>query len=93
MTISNAFGPPSGPVTALESGSAPLNTTVSSAPTFSAKVRLKPSGGWLVVDRLIRILGMVEEKAAPTKPSGRKAMCVMRCGCGREANAEAANTC
>src|SRR5262249_21659070 len=93
MIISKAFGPPGGPVNALESDSEPLKTTVSSLPTLLAKVALKPSGVALVVERLIWILGMMDEKAPPICASGRKAIWVMRCGPETDANAEAANTC
>src|SRR5215831_634175 len=93
MTISKAFGPPGGPVNALESDSEPLNTTVSSLPTLSAKMRLKPSMAALVVERLIWMLEIVDEKALPNCASGRKAIWVMSCGPETDANAEAANTC
>ncbi len=57
---SKSFGPPGGPVLAVDKVIAPLPTTVSSAPTLLAYVVLNPSGAMLVVERLICKFGFVK---------------------------------
>src|SRR5262249_16691461 len=78
MTMSKSFGPPSGPEYALDRDRLPLKTTVSSLPTFWAKVLLSLLGEAWVVERLIWTLLSVSEKAAPDTPSGRRAICVIQ---------------
>ena len=66
ITMSNAFGPPTGPVSALESDSDPLCTKVLSAPSLFAKVELSTSGALVVVDKKMLTLLNVVENAAPS---------------------------
>ena len=77
MMISNAFGPPVGPVNEVDMPRDPVYTTLSSAPTLLAKVSLSPSGVANVVDRSIWIFAIISEKAPPKVASGLKAICVI----------------
>src|SRR5947209_85068 len=70
-TMSKFFGPPAGPLKALDIGSAPLNPTIPSGPTLSSKARLSASGCEELVERLIWIFEMVVENANPTAALGR----------------------
>src|SRR3954453_23374150 len=62
MMISNSFGPAPDPEKALDRDSAPLETTVSSAPMLSAKVLLKLLACRPVVESLIWTLVSVSVK-------------------------------
>src|SRR5688572_13532354 len=71
MTISNAFGPLTGPANALDRLIDPLNTTVSLTPTLSAKLALNPFTSASVAERLICRFAMVGENALPQTALGR----------------------
>src|ERR1700730_525308 len=89
--MSNALGPPAGPVSALESDSDPLCTNVLSAPSLFAKVELSASGALVVVIKKMLTSLNVVENALPNSASGRKASPVM--SSGPDPNSVALYTC
>jgi hypothetical protein len=80
MRMSKSFGPLTGPVNALDSDNAPLNTTVSFAPTLLANAAESASAAAVVVERSTCTFDNVDENAAPNSGSGLKRIASMNNG-------------